>query len=196
MVSCKTAVTPLLTHWSYCSFALSHRYALLDLSMNFLSHPSKGKTKVTNWDIFILCFFASTGQLFTDRVTDMKIIWVVGVIILHDLFFERWITWLWLWHCCEFFMVSKTSGQSKVPNTTRPASHRDWNTPADYPNWYVRLIQTDIHHNKLNKSVNDIYSLFTHVWFCSSPFWSTWANMTKFPSPAPENPGRSGILKC
>ena len=26
MPSCKTAVTPLLTHWSYCSLALSHRY--------------------------------------------------------------------------------------------------------------------------------------------------------------------------
>ena len=26
MASCKTAVTPLLTHWSYCSLALSHRY--------------------------------------------------------------------------------------------------------------------------------------------------------------------------
>ena len=26
MASCKTAVTALLTHWSYCSFTLSHRY--------------------------------------------------------------------------------------------------------------------------------------------------------------------------
>ena len=26
MAKCKTAVTPLLTHWSYCSLALSHRY--------------------------------------------------------------------------------------------------------------------------------------------------------------------------
>ena len=26
MALCKTAVTPLLTHWSYCSLALSHRY--------------------------------------------------------------------------------------------------------------------------------------------------------------------------
>ena len=26
MAWCKTAVTPLLTHWSYCSLALSHRY--------------------------------------------------------------------------------------------------------------------------------------------------------------------------
>ena len=25
-IKCKTAVTPLLTHWSYCSLALSHRY--------------------------------------------------------------------------------------------------------------------------------------------------------------------------
>ena len=28
MVWCKTAVTPLLTHWSYCSLALSHRNCL------------------------------------------------------------------------------------------------------------------------------------------------------------------------
>ena len=27
MTKCKTAVTPLLTHWSYCSLALSHRHA-------------------------------------------------------------------------------------------------------------------------------------------------------------------------
>ena len=27
MTQCKTAVTPLLTHWSYCSLALSHRYS-------------------------------------------------------------------------------------------------------------------------------------------------------------------------
>ena len=26
MASCKTAVSPLLTHWRYCSFALSHSY--------------------------------------------------------------------------------------------------------------------------------------------------------------------------
>ena len=26
MAQCKTVVTPLLTHWSYCSLALSHRY--------------------------------------------------------------------------------------------------------------------------------------------------------------------------
>ena len=26
MALCKTAVTPLLTHWSYCSLALSHQY--------------------------------------------------------------------------------------------------------------------------------------------------------------------------
>ena len=28
MAKCKTAVTPLLTHWCYCSLALSHRYHL------------------------------------------------------------------------------------------------------------------------------------------------------------------------
>ena len=28
MALCKTAVTPLLTHWSYCSLALSHRYGV------------------------------------------------------------------------------------------------------------------------------------------------------------------------
>ena len=26
MAQCRTAVTPLLTHWSYCSLALNHRY--------------------------------------------------------------------------------------------------------------------------------------------------------------------------
>ena len=29
MALCKTAATPLLTHWSYCSLALSHRYDLI-----------------------------------------------------------------------------------------------------------------------------------------------------------------------
>ena len=29
MAQCKTAVTPLLTHWSYCSLALSQRYSLV-----------------------------------------------------------------------------------------------------------------------------------------------------------------------
>ena len=29
MAYCKTATTPLLTHWSYCSLALSHRYGVL-----------------------------------------------------------------------------------------------------------------------------------------------------------------------
>ena len=29
MTLCKTAVTPLLTHWSYCSFALSHQYDVM-----------------------------------------------------------------------------------------------------------------------------------------------------------------------
>ena len=29
MAQCKTAVTPLLTHWSYCSLTLSHRYLAL-----------------------------------------------------------------------------------------------------------------------------------------------------------------------
>ena len=30
MAQCKTAVTPLLTHWSYCSLALSHRFFKLN----------------------------------------------------------------------------------------------------------------------------------------------------------------------
>ena len=31
MAQCKTAVTPLLTHWSYCSLALSHRRTVVKL---------------------------------------------------------------------------------------------------------------------------------------------------------------------
>ena len=31
MASCKTAVSPLLTHWKYCSLALSHRYTFRPL---------------------------------------------------------------------------------------------------------------------------------------------------------------------
>ena len=30
MTSCKTAVTPLLMHWSYCSLAPSHRYKIFE----------------------------------------------------------------------------------------------------------------------------------------------------------------------
>ena len=40
MALCKTAVTPLLTHWSYYSLALSHRYMLAQQNyviMNILS---------------------------------------------------------------------------------------------------------------------------------------------------------------
>ena len=32
MAKCKTAVTPLLTHWSYCSLALSHRYHVEEMT--------------------------------------------------------------------------------------------------------------------------------------------------------------------
>ena len=35
MASCKTAVTPLLTHWSYCSLALSHRYKHISIFYHF-----------------------------------------------------------------------------------------------------------------------------------------------------------------
>ena len=33
MAWCNTAVTPFLTHWSYCSLALSHRYMIYVISM-------------------------------------------------------------------------------------------------------------------------------------------------------------------
>ena len=42
MAQCKTAVTPLLTHWSYCSLALSHRfnphtYPAFDCHISFMT---------------------------------------------------------------------------------------------------------------------------------------------------------------
>ena len=37
MVQCKTAVIPLLIHWSYCSHVLSHRYAVWNVSVNIFS---------------------------------------------------------------------------------------------------------------------------------------------------------------
>ena len=37
MAHCKTAVTPLLTHWSYCSLALSHRFVFKILSTSISS---------------------------------------------------------------------------------------------------------------------------------------------------------------
>ena len=36
MTWCKTAVTPLLTHWSYCSLALSHRYHSIICFMSWI----------------------------------------------------------------------------------------------------------------------------------------------------------------
>ena len=36
MAQCKTAVTPLLTHWSYCSLALSHQYGIRDLGSSLI----------------------------------------------------------------------------------------------------------------------------------------------------------------
>ena len=38
MALCKTAVTPLLTHWSYCSFALNHRYCVVSNSWGDISY--------------------------------------------------------------------------------------------------------------------------------------------------------------
>ena len=43
MAKCKTAVTPLLTHWSYCSLVLSHRYH--EITNGFLQPLSK----TTDW---------------------------------------------------------------------------------------------------------------------------------------------------
>ena len=37
MAKCKTAVTPVLTHWSYCSLALSHRSVLHAAVINIFS---------------------------------------------------------------------------------------------------------------------------------------------------------------
>ena len=38
MAQCKTAVSPLLTHWGYCSLALSHRYDHNNLLRNYMSY--------------------------------------------------------------------------------------------------------------------------------------------------------------
>ena len=43
MANCKTAGTPLLTHWSYCSLALSHR---LNVSFKILFQPSLPDHKI------------------------------------------------------------------------------------------------------------------------------------------------------
>ena len=40
---CKIAVTPLLTHWSYCSLALNHRYDLATLFTTGIPLPGKRK---------------------------------------------------------------------------------------------------------------------------------------------------------
>ena len=39
MAQCKTAVTPSLTHWSYCRLVLRHRYNTVRLSESMVSFP-------------------------------------------------------------------------------------------------------------------------------------------------------------
>ena len=36
MAQCKTAATPLLMHWSYCSLALSHQHTLVKSKQNYM----------------------------------------------------------------------------------------------------------------------------------------------------------------
>ena len=49
MDQCKTAVTPLLTHWSYCSLALSHRYNWYNIFIDtvlFILHHMNQQTGI------------------------------------------------------------------------------------------------------------------------------------------------------
>ena len=50
----KTAVTPLITHWSYCSLALSHRFKAKPREMQPCKHTTQYKrnyyVKTTFWD--------------------------------------------------------------------------------------------------------------------------------------------------
>ena len=46
MAKCKTAVSPLLTHWRYCSLALSHRYITCFLTLLLLRSEYSGKTRL------------------------------------------------------------------------------------------------------------------------------------------------------
>ena len=50
MAQCNTAVTPLLTHWSYCSLALRHRYEAM--KMGLIQTPTPG-WQITNASIYL-----------------------------------------------------------------------------------------------------------------------------------------------
>ena len=55
MAQCKTAVSPLLTHWRYCSLELSHRYTFptwIHMLLQSWLHLSMGET---NTHCYIFC---------------------------------------------------------------------------------------------------------------------------------------------
>ena len=55
MAQSKTAVTPLLMHWSYCSLALSHPYIFSVNSVHFDLDSGNGFLPVQSHSPFPLC---------------------------------------------------------------------------------------------------------------------------------------------
>ena len=51
MALCKTAVTPLLAHWSYCSLALSHRYVTFSSCIPILIINVTISASLTQWPL-------------------------------------------------------------------------------------------------------------------------------------------------
>ena len=84
MVLCKTAVTPLLTHWSYCSLALSYRY------MFFLqAGPVKSRSVLNNigrchaWTAIPHSMTISSHRFANNTITNQHIRIVIPNPFLH-----------------------------------------------------------------------------------------------------------------
>ena len=76
MAYCKTAVTPLLSHWIYCSLILIHRHVLL---------YSRDHTQITK----------TVGSISIRHRFDAKV-WDRCIIDVDPMFFAIWVEW---WSC-------------------------------------------------------------------------------------------------
>ena len=124
MTQCKTAVTPLITHWSYCSLTLSHLYVLALLNARTPTERAITKSgthiQLAKWDFCI--FWSNFPFLLVGMYRNLGHVTGVSNIWCHLLFVFNFI-------CLEYILVANKSKCIFDSRAGHNQWHKLWKTP-------------------------------------------------------------------
>ena len=161
MVWCKTTVTPLLMHWSYCSLALSHWY--ITKIYQIKKQKQKGPDLVASletiekqvskiWNVGCPLWYLKIGQ-YLDALQMQQHYWQLTK--TH-------------WDSCHHFQDILHAWQMPLAwwSSYYSSFHRNIWTHKCWKKSSIRVLHLSVRiFNSLNKAIHIVYTLWLWLWF-------------------------------